>query len=109
MPSTLGDFEQLVLLAVLRLGPEAYGAAIIREIEERTGRDVAVGAMYTTLERLARKRLVEARVGEPTAARGGRRKKHYAVTTPGKRALGEAYRALAAMTHGLRKDLEAMR
>lgn len=105
----LGDFEQLVLLAVLRLGPEAYGVSVIREIGERTGREVAVGAMYTTLERLTRKGLVESRVGDPTPARGGRRKKHYAVTAEGRRALGEAYRALAAMTHGLRKDLEAMR
>ena len=77
MGKTLGDFEQMILFALVALGEDAYGASIRREIVERTGREVSAGAVYTVLDRLERNGLVVSRVGEPTAERGGRRKKHY--------------------------------
>src|SRR5579864_1587851 len=83
----LGDFEQLVLLALVRLGPEAYGATILREIEQRTGRRLSIGAVYVTLRRLESKGFVISRIGEPTAERGGRRKKHIALRPAGERSL----------------------
>ena len=79
MNNGLGEFEQLVLLALLRLQPEAYGVAIRDEIEEKTGRRVALGSVYTTLLRLEDKGFVATRIGEPTPQRGGRRKKFYRI------------------------------
>src|SRR5687768_2424880 len=79
MPSALGEFEQLVMYAVLRLDDEAYGAAIRRELLERAGRDVSPGAIFTTLERLEARGLVTSEYGEPTQERGGRRKRFYRV------------------------------
>jgi DNA-binding PadR family transcriptional regulator len=105
-PPTLGDFEQLTMLAVLRLDEEAYGAAIQREIEARTGRAVSINAVYTTLDRLETKRLLRSWVGEPTAERGGRRKKHYAVEPLGMAAIGQAYRAFSRMARGFERLLE---
>ena len=102
----LGEFEQLVLLALIRLDPEAYGVAVAQEIEERTGRRVAVGAVYTTLLRLEGKRLVASRVGEPSPERGGRRKKFYRPTAAGRRELVAALDALRGMTRGLTPGLE---
>src|SRR5204862_6622716 len=90
----LGDFEQLILLGVLRLGAEAYGAAIRQEIHRRSGRDVSMNAVYTTLDRLERKGLLESWLGEPTPERGGRRKEFYALRPAGLAALRQAYRAL---------------
>jgi PadR family transcriptional regulator PadR len=104
--SALGDFEQLVLLGVLRLDDGAYGAAIRREIHERSGRDVSINAVYTTLDRLESKRFLKSWVGEPTAERGGRRKKFYALRPAGVSALRHAYHAFTAMTDGLQKRLE---
>lgn len=104
-PSILGDFEQLVLFAALRLGPEGYGATIQREIDEQVGRDVSLNAVYTTLERLEAKGLVRSWIGEPTAARGGRRKRHYEVTSDGAAALRHAYRTFMAITAGLERRL----
>jgi PadR family transcriptional regulator len=72
----LGEFEQLVLIALFRLGPDADGATIRRDIEARTGRELSISAVYVTLERLEDKGLVRSHVGEPTAQRGGRRRKH---------------------------------
>src|SRR5438045_7287769 len=92
-PQALGDFEQLVLLGVLRLGDEAYGAAIRGEIHERSGRNVSINAVYTTLERLEDKGLLRSWVGEPTAERGGRRRKFYALKPAGEAALRQAYNA----------------
>jgi PadR family transcriptional regulator PadR len=97
----LGDFEQLVLLALVRLGPEAYGATIRREIEARTGRDLAISAVYITLDRLEVKGLVRSRVGEPTPQRGGRRRKHFVVLPAGRRAIAYACRAFGQMVEGL--------
>lgn len=101
----LGDFEQLVLLALLRLGPEAYGATIRREIEHRTGRTLAISAVYVTLERLEAKGFVASRVGDPTAERGGRRRKHVALQPAGRRALARAYRTFKTMVDGLEHEL----
>jgi PadR family transcriptional regulator, regulatory protein PadR len=103
----LGDFEQLVLLGVLRLGDEAYGAAIRQEIYGRSGRDVSINAVYTTLERLQAKGFVRSWVGEPTAQRGGRRRKFYALRPSGDAALRQAYRAFTAMAGGLEARLGA--
>jgi DNA-binding PadR family transcriptional regulator len=97
----LGEFEQLVMLALLRLGPDAYGAAIRREIEARTGRDLAISAVYVTLDRLEVKGLVRSRIGEPTPQRGGRRRKHFALLPSGRRAIAHACRAFGQMVEGL--------
>lgn len=83
----LGEFEQMVLLAVLREGEEGYGMSIRRELEERVGRDVSIGAVYATLDRLERKGLVRSREGEATPVRGGRARKHFDVTEDGASAL----------------------
>jgi PadR family transcriptional regulator PadR len=93
----LGRFEELVLLALVRLRENAYGVMIRREIAERTGRDVSFGAVYTTLERLERKGYVSSRVGEPTPERGGRAKRYFRIEAPGIRALNEAQDAIASM------------
>jgi PadR family transcriptional regulator, regulatory protein PadR len=110
LPSiVLGEFEQLVLLALVRLGPDAYGATVRREIESRTGRSIAISAVYTTLDRLEQKGLVRSRVGEPTAERGGRRKKHFEMMPLGARALKVAYDAFTGMTAGVEQRLKALR
>lgn len=97
----LGDFEQLVLLGVLRLGEEAYGAAIRQEIHVRSGRDVSISAVYTTLDRLEKKGLLHSWAGEPTAQRGGRRRRFYALRPAGTAAIRQAYHAFSAMADGL--------
>jgi DNA-binding PadR family transcriptional regulator len=97
----LGEFEQLVLLALVRLGADAYGATIRREIEQRTGRELAISAVYITLDRLEAKGLVRSRIGEPTPQRGGRRRKHFAVLPAGRRAIAIACRSFARMAEGL--------
>jgi DNA-binding PadR family transcriptional regulator len=107
-PSALGEFEQLVLLSLVRLGPDAYGATVRREIEARARRQLSISAVYTTLERLERKGLVRSWIGEPTAQRGGRRRKHFELLPPGARALKAAYHAFAGMTAGLDQRLKAL-
>jgi PadR family transcriptional regulator len=102
----LGEFEQLVLLALLRLGNGAFGAAIHREIVTRTARELPASAVYVTLDRLVVKRMVCSYVGRPTPERGGRRRKHYLLDTAGQRALVRAYRTFGAMTAGLQTELE---
>ena len=101
MADSLGEFEQLVLLAVLRLGENAYGVTIREEIRECTGRSVAPGALYTALSRMEDKGLVQARVGEPTAERGGKAKRYVTVTSLGRSALAESQRAYQSMLAGL--------
>ena len=102
MPSpVLGEFEQLVLLALLRLGPASYGAAVSLEIEAQTDRPVSVSAVHTTLDRLEEKGFIRSRLGEPTPQRGGKRKRHYEVLPSGVRALQHALRGLRRMTAGL--------
>jgi PadR family transcriptional regulator len=103
--SALGDFEQLVLMGVLRLEDAAYGARIRQEIHERSGRDVSINAVYTTLDRLEVKGLLRSWVGEPTAQRGGRRRKFYALRPAGVAALRQAYQAITAMADGLESRL----
>ena len=103
----LGDFEQLVLLGVLRLADEAYGASIRQEIHARSGRDVSINAVYPTLDRLEAKGLLRSWVGEPTAQRGGRRRKFYAVTPAGVTAMRHAYQAFQSMADGLDERLGA--
>jgi DNA-binding PadR family transcriptional regulator len=105
-PVVLGDFEQLVLMGVLRLGDQAYGAAIRQEIHARSGRDVSINAVYTTLDRLEEKGLLRSTIGEPTPQRGGRRRKFYALSPTGSVALRHAYRAFTAMASGLESRLE---
>ena len=104
---TLGDFEQLVLLGVARLELQesAYGAAIRQEIHVRSGRDVSINAVYTTLDRLENKGFLKSGVGEPTPQRGGRRRKFYALRPAGVAALRQAYRAFTAMADGLQSRL----
>ncbi len=104
----LGEFEQLVLLALMRLGPNAYGVTVKQEIEKRTGREVALGAIYKTLARLEEKKYVASTIGDPTPERGGRRKKFYAVEALGVKALNHSFTALKKMTHGLGKTLEVL-
>ncbi|WP_233245808.1 PadR family transcriptional regulator [Marinicauda salina] len=97
----LGEFEILVLAAVMRLGPEAYGVAVREEIAARAARDVAIGAVYATLDRLEAKGLVTARLGEATARRGGRAKKYFDVTAEGARRLQESAAAMGRMLDGV--------
>ena len=101
MPSNLGEFEQLLLLALLQLGDDGYGVTVRRELERRAGRAVSLGTVYKTLLRLEAKALVAATVGEPTPERGGRRKKYYALTPAGRRALARSLAALRKMSRGL--------
>ena len=96
MRTFLGEFEQLLLLA-LRGAGETYGVEIRKSIEERSGRTVAPGAIYTALDRLERRGLVVSRLGEPTAQRGGKRKRYYRLEAAGDKLLRESQRALARM------------
>lgn len=105
MSNVLGEFEQLVLLAVLRLEDDAYGAAIRRELLERAGRDASPGAVFTTLERLEARGLVRSRFGEPTPERGGRRKRYYQLRAEGTRALSRSYAAMTRMARGVERKL----
>jgi PadR family transcriptional regulator PadR len=97
----LGELEQIVLLAVLRVGRDAYGVPIRLEIEQRTGRSLTVGALYRTLDRLELKGYVDSWFGDPTPERGGRSKRYFKVRPAGLRALRASRDALAAMWHGL--------
>ena len=102
----IGEFEQLVLLSLHRVGKDAYGVSIWREIVDRTGRDVSLGSVYKTLERLEDKGLVGSHEGAPTPERGGRRKKHYRLLAVGHRALTESIGALRRMTEGFEPELK---
>ena len=104
----LGEFELLVLLSLLHLGNGAYGASIQRDIRERAGRNAAVGTLYMTLGRLEAKKMVVSYVGDPTPARGGRRRKHYLIDAAGERAVGRAYRTFTQMADGLEDRLQSL-
>lgn len=97
----LGEFELHVLAALLRLGDEAYGVTIRREIEARAGRPASIGSVYATLDRLEAKGLVTFADSSPVAERGGRVRKFVRVTPAGRRALQESARAIARMLRGL--------
>src|ERR1017187_9959452 len=97
----LGEFELMVMLALMRLGDEAYGVPISHEIELRSGREVALGSVYAALERLEEKGLVTSRLGDPTAERGGRAKRYFNVTAHGLRGVRETQKALMNLWRGL--------
>lgn len=97
----LGEFEQLVMCAVLRLDDDAYGATIRRELLERARRDVSPGAIFTTLERLEARGLVISTYGEPTQERGGRRKRFYRLKPDGRRTLAASLETIKRMARGL--------
>jgi len=97
----LGEFEQVVLLAILRLGEDAYGVTIRNEIEHCTGREPAPGALYTTLDRLEEKGLVRSQMGDPTPERGGRAKRYFAVSGKGVKAVTHAMRNYQRLLEGL--------
>ncbi len=97
----LGEFEHIVVLALLRLGDRAYGVTVRQEIEARTSREVSIGAIYATLDRLEAKGFVKSQLGDPTPERGGRSKRFFHVTAKGVAAVNRTHRALQSMTEGL--------
>jgi PadR family transcriptional regulator len=99
----VGTLEHIVLLALVHLGSNAYGMTVRREIEQRTGRDISIGAIYTTLQRLESKGYVSSTVGEPTAERGGRAKRMFRLEAEGRRALRASQTAIAQMTAGIQR------
>lgn len=102
---TLGSLELAALLAVARLQDDAYGLAIRRDLTARTDRDYSVGAVYTTLQRLEDKGLLTSRHSDPLPVRGGRSRRHFALTGAGARALREAERHAASIWAGVGKPL----
>lgn len=99
--SYFGEFELMVMLALMRLGDEAYGVPICKEIEQQTGREVLVGSVYSALERLQEKGFVSSELGEPTAERGGRAKKFFHATSEGIREVRDTQRALRSLSQGI--------
>ncbi len=97
----LGEFEQLVMLAVLRLGNEAYGMTVRRELEKTARRNVTIGSVYGTLERLEEKGLTRSWRGEPEPVQGGRSRRYFRVETEGKRALASAREMMGRMWDGV--------
>jgi DNA-binding PadR family transcriptional regulator len=97
----LGEFEQLTLLAVLRLGKDAYGARIREELKAQAGRDASVSSIYITLTRLEAKGMVTSRMGEPTQVRGGKARRFFKVEAAGRTALNQARERLLAMWEGV--------
>ena len=97
----LGEFEHIIVLALLRLGDRAYGVTVRREIEFRIKREVSIGAVYATLDRLETKGYVKSHRGDPTPERGGRSKRFFRVTAKGVSAVNRTQRALQTMTEGL--------
>ena len=97
----LGEFEHLFLLAILRLSDSAYGMSVRREIADRTGRDVSIGAVYATLDRLSAKGLVTSELSDPTPERGGRAKRSFRLTGAGINALNRTRQDLSNMLEGL--------
>jgi PadR family transcriptional regulator PadR len=101
-PQGLGEFEQTVLLAILRAGENAYGVAIRAQISFCTGREPSPGALYTTLDRLEDKGLVSSSMGDPTPLRGGRAKRYFKVTAEGIKAVARAQRSYQRLLKGLK-------
>lgn len=102
----IGELEQMILLAVVRLGPDAYGMSILRELEERADRRVSRGALYLVLERMVQKGYLTTHMGEPSAVRGGRAKRFFELTDAGKEVLRVSGRSLLALWDGLEFLLE---
>ena len=103
--NSLGELELLVLLALLRLGEDAYGAAIRDEIHDRTGRRITPGAIYPTLDRLERKGFVRSYAGDPVPERGGRSKRHFVIERAGLAELRLAWGQYAALADGIERAL----
>jgi len=103
----LGEFEQIVLIAVLRLGDHAYAIPIREEIEGRTGRTVARGALYTALERLEAKRCLRSRMSDPLPERGGRSRRYFSVTPAGLAAVRASRESLLKLWQGIEGMLES--
>lgn len=103
----LGELEQVLLLAIMRVGGDAYGIPIRDEVLTCTGRELTLGTVYKTLGRLTEKGFVAARTGAPTPVRGGRRTRCYTVTAAGRRSLRESVGALRKLTAGLDLGLDA--
>ncbi len=109
MPKTLGEFEQLILFALLELeDDEAYGVSVREAIGRRTGREVSTGAVYTALDRLREHGLVGSWIGDPTPERGGRRKRLYRLEPAGAAALARSVQVFRDMSHGLLDRLEGL-
>jgi DNA-binding PadR family transcriptional regulator len=102
MAEYLGEFEHLLLLAIVRLGEDAHGATIRATLKERAGRDVSFGSIYSTIRRLEEKGLVTSTLGDPSPTRGGRAKKELELTAAGRSALKETQRAIGRMAEGLK-------
>lgn len=98
---SLGHFELLVMLALLRQGDEAYGVPIADAIAQSTGKTVILASVYNTLERLEQKGLVRSTLGQPTPERGGRAKRYFSITTPGLREVRAAKKALTVLWRGI--------
>lgn len=109
MADVLGTFEQAVLLAIVRLGDEAYGRAILKEVQDRLERDVAAGAVHATLERLEEKKLVASKLGPGTPVRAGRARRYYRLMPAAVRALNDARAAADSIWQGLTFPLTAKR
>lgn len=108
MRDSLGDFEMLLLLAVIRLGPGAHGGSVREDIERRTGRVASPGAVYTAFDRLERRGLVASWLGDPTPQRGGKRKRHYRIEPAGVEMLRRTRQAIDAMSRGLAPKLGSL-
>jgi PadR family transcriptional regulator PadR len=98
----LGSLEHIVLLAVMRLGSDAYGMTVRRAIQSATGRDISIGAVYATLVRLESKGFIKSYAGEPTPERGGRAKRYFQMTADGKGALRNTHEIILKMSAGLK-------
>ena len=106
MSEILGTFEQAVLLALVRLGSDAYGRSILKEVQVRLQREVTAGAVYATLDRLEKKALVSSHLGPGTLARAGRPRRYYVIERAGLRQLNESKSAVERMWHGFRSPLK---
>jgi DNA-binding PadR family transcriptional regulator len=109
MSPVLGEFEQRILFALIRLGPDVHGVAIRAHLEERNGRPVSPGALYTALDRLETRGFVTSRLGEPTPERGGKRKRLYTLQPAGERAVARLYESLRSLTQGLGARLRTLK
>jgi len=102
-PNPISNFELMVMLALIRLGDEAYGVPISKEIEEQSGHDVAIGSVYAALERLQKRALVVGSLGEATAERGGRAKRYFRMTNKGLKVVRETQQTLTRLWSGIPK------
>ena len=106
MRSYLGEFEQLLLFAVVQLDDDAYGTRIRSVIEAKAGRIVSPGAIYTALDRMERRGLVSSRLGDPSPIRGGKRKRYYRIQPAGTELLRRSHESIVRMARGLKPKLE---